>query len=754
VTFTILTRPGSDPGAAHARGWTVVDVDGSHDVVAAAQASCDDFIVLLGAGARPAPNAFGGLTAALGPRTGVLGGATLAGATRHFGWMLAPPCGGPLPFELVPIAAPAGTAGIDASVRGAVDVVAPGMLVVARALLLQALPAEPVAALVELCARARDAGLEVNCRSSFACEAPLPDADDRGRCAALRAVAEARPQLRGLHRLPSGLRYTAIERRQRAVGGYRSRTRIPMPNITILVHGAGAAAAAARARTLAAPVARAYATQAPADALRAELRVRGDRYVLVADASHLPDAAGLQTLVEALESEPFVALVAPDRRALDGSCVLLAPGRFPQHVQAGGASLAAALGSLTAAADTLRRAVSAAGYVRTAPVPRAAPPATIVFLAASLPEITRLTLDATIAAAHASDELVAVCAANADTARRALAMYPQLRVELDPADPLLVDAANRALSAARHELVALVADDVLLPGAALDRLRAAFARIPTLGAAFPAVAGAATGEGAFDLNYADIAELREVAARRERERARECEPIDIAAAPAFVVSRAALDAVGGIDPALGPTGLGIADLATRLRAAGYGVVRCDDALAHRFDPAVSRNPAAAASAQQPAPVADAAAISGGFDPARRVAFARGTPAAAAAPPSHVVAVPVADAAELERAASFLAAAARAFDVNSPVRVDVLLDGAVAPAEVAARLRTILAATGKPMEATLAVRVERSADLAVWRRSTQDAGLRAVLAAGHERAALAGLACVKAAVLSELLEAVA
>jgi hypothetical protein len=745
VALTVLARPGSDPGAARARGWTVVDVDGPEDVAAAASACTDDFVLLLDAGARPATNAFGGLAAALSAHLGVLGGATLAGATRHFGWMLAPPSGGPLPFELVPIAA---------SVRGAVDVVAPGMQIVARELLLQALPADPVAALVELCVRARDAGREVMCRPSFTCEAPPLDADDRGRGAALRAVADEHPQLRGFHRLAPGVRRTTIERRLRTQGGYRSRAAMPSPPITILVHGAGAGAAAARARALTPAVVAAYATEAPAAALRAELRKRGDRYILVADAARIPAAAELDALVEGLESEPFVALAAPDCGALDGSCVLLAAARFPQHVEAEGATLAAALGALTAAADTLRRAVRAPGYVRTPPAPAAAQPATIVFLAASLPEITRLTLDAVISAAHASDELVAVCAANAETARRALAMYPQLRVEYDPADPLLGAASNRALGAAQHELVALIADDVLLPAGALDRLRDAFARIPALGAAFPAVAGAPGGEGAFDANYADVAELRDVAARRERERARESEPVDVAVTPVLVVARAALSAVGGIDPAFGPTRSGIADLVGRLRAAGYAVVRCDDALAHRFDPTVSHNPAAAASALQRVPVADPAAIARGFDPARRIAFERSAPVVVAASVSHVVAVPVADGAELERAAILLVAAARAFDAGSPVRVDILLDGDVAPSDVAARLRPILAATGKPMESTLAVRIERSADLAAWRHGSESGGARAVVAAGHERAELAGLERVTAAMLPELLEAVA
>ncbi len=495
----------------------------------------------------------------------------------------------------------------------------------------------------------------------------------------------------------------------------------------------------------------------PAAALRAEMRVRGDRYVLVASAERLPSRDAFDALVSAVESAPFVAMAAPGAAALDGSCVLLSLARFPQHVEAAGASLCDAIEALATSAVALRRAVRAPGYVP----PDAAPPAmrraSIVFLAASLPEIMRITLDAVVPAARAGDEIVAVCAANAETTRRILAVYPQLHVATDESDPLLGDAANRAIAASAHELIVLLADDVLLPAGALDRVRDAFARVPSLGAAFPAVAGAHGGEGVHDVTYADLTQLRALAERRASVLSGRLEPIDVAVTPAVAVAREAFEAVGGIDPAFGPTRQGIADLVLRLRAAGYGVVRCDDALAHRFDPALSRNPAAAAGAHQTVVAPDAAAIARGFDPARRVPFVRlhAVPRSLAQAQrgpgaSHAIAVPVADAAELERAARFLAAAAHAFDAAAPVRLHVLLDGDVAPADAVARIRPALAASGKPMDETVSVRVERAADLAMWRASLDD-GVRVVVAAGHERDALAGLTAVPAAALHDLLE---
>jgi hypothetical protein len=752
VRFTILAGPGSEPAEARARAGAVVTVDGPRDVAAAAWAANGSHVLLLAPGARPLPGAFGGLSA-VSERAGVLGGALHAGGTRLFGWTVAPAGFGPLPFELVPIVATAGEAGVEAAIRGCVDVVAPGMLLVERRLLLEPLPADPVAAALELCARARAAGREVVCRPSFACVAPPLDADDRGRAAALRAVAERRPELVGRRRL-AGARLVAVERELRLEGGRRIHARVPLPPLCVLVHGPGAELAARRARDLA-PRTTVRVVADPAAELRAEMRVRGDRYVLLADAAALPDAARFALLVESLESAPFVALAAPDDAALDGRCVLLSLGMFPQHVVATGAALPDAIASLTGAAAALRRAVRAPGYAPPAHAPPAPRRATIVFLAGSLPEIMRMTLDAVVPAVRADDELVAVCAESAQTTRRILAAYPQVRVEFDAGDPLLSDGVNRATGSAERELIVLVADDVLVPPSALDRLRDAFGRIPALGAAFPAVPGASGGEGVTDVTYADLSQLRALAERRGSERAHRLEPIDAAVTPVLAVTREALRAVGGIDPAFGPTRRGIADLVAKLRAAGYPVVRCDDALVHRFDPALSHNPAAVAGLQQSIIAADPARIAAGFDPAARIpfgepialhAFDRGAPVDR----PHAIAVAVGGGAELDHAAAFLAAAAGVFDAGDPIRLHLLLDGDVSPADAAARVRPVLAAAGRPLDATVAVRIERVTDLTAWRSGCEHE-LRLVVAAGHERDALNGLRLVAAGALGDLLE---
>ncbi len=125
-------------------------------------------------------------------------------------------------------------------------------MLVDRRLLLEPLPADPVAAVIELCARARAAGRDVRCRPSFACSAPPFDLDDRGRAAALFSVAERRPELAGGRRI-AGARLISVERETRLEGGRRVAVRVPLPPLRVLVHGPGAERrGAARARPRAA----------------------------------------------------------------------------------------------------------------------------------------------------------------------------------------------------------------------------------------------------------------------------------------------------------------------------------------------------------------------------------------------------------------------------------------------------------------------------------------------------------------------
>ena len=744
MRFTVLAAPGSDPSPLSGRAAAVVNVGGPAALAAAARAAQTPWIVLLGAGARPRAGALAGL-AAPPAGLGVAGGAAWSTAAHahgdvtqvRCGYMIGPPSG-VLPFELVPVIVAAGP-GADALVRGPVDVAAPEMLLADARLLHDPLPSDPVAAAVELCARARERGLDVVCKPSIACDAPPPSPDDRGRTTELRALARARPELVARHRLPPAMRLRTIDRDVRMEGGRRVRVRRDHPPVALLVHGPDADRAARSARD-AHPAITSARGIADAAALRDALRVRGDRYAIVCASHRVPDAAGIAALVEAVETSATTAAAALERDDLDGACVLLAAGRIPQHIVAAGATVTEGVRAMLGVLPAIRRGIAAPNHRVAVPAltPRAR--ATVVFLASSMPEIARITLDAALGSVGLKDEVIAVCSAGAQTTRRLLGAYPQVRVEIDAADPLLGSAANRVMGGAQGDLVVLLADDVILAPRALERMRAAFARVPALGAAVPCVPGAVTPEGVADVRYADLQAHAALANARAQEFARMTEPIDVASSPAIAIAREALVEVGGLDPRFGPTRAGIADLVTRLRAAGYTVVRCDDALAHRFDGATSHNPAALADAATAAPVADAARIAGGFDPATRVAFDSGAGQPAPRDVSVAIAVPVSGAAELERAAVFVAAANAVFDASSPVRVHVIIEGALSGAEVAARLRPVLAGGGKPLDASVSVRMERSTDLAAWRAAIEPS-TRVVVASGHERPQLDGITAI-------------
>jgi GT2 family glycosyltransferase len=658
--------------------------------------------------AVPAADAYRAVSATLTARVGMLGGTAIAGTERHFGWSIAPQPASPLGFELVPMTAGVAESGVDALVNGPIDVPAAGAALVRRELLAAALPADAVAAFAELAQRARAASLDVRCLPSFAWRVPA-DADDRGRAAALRAFAARAEDLQPTFRRPAGVRARYIDRDTRLEAGRRVRVPRARPPLALLVAPTGAA-------------------------VRAAMRVRGDRYLLIAQADAVPHGDALDALIERIEDDASVALAAPDVAALDGRCVLVHVGRFPQHVEALGATAGEACRSLLDAAHALRRGVRVPGLP--AAEPRSAEPPealTAVMLAGSIPEITRSTIETMLGQLRSGDRVMAALAASAVTARRALAAFVQVELIEDDADPFLTGAANRALGSATTPLVAVIADDVLLARGALPALRAAFAALPTLGAAFPRVSGA-SGDDASREDYGDIAAFEKLAERQSAARAREREPIDNPSTPVFVVRRAALEAVGGFDPAYGPTQRGIADLALRLRAAGYGVVRCEDAYAHRFAPQQSRN--AAAHAEVAAPFDVRAAVQTGFDPARRIAFT--APAArAAASDDLVVLVPAANEAELERAALFTAEVARKTAAGAALRVHVLLDGDVGAAAAAARLRRVLIERGTPLADSLRVTIERTVDLATW-RAAQAADTRFAAARGSDRAAFADL----------------
>ena len=282
-----------------------------------------------------------------------------------------------------------------------------------------------------------------------------------------------------------------------------------------------------------------------------------------------------------------------------------------------------------------------------------------------------------------------------------------MRVVEDAVDPLLAGAANRSPARPPAISCVLLADDVLLPAGTLDRMRAAFARMPSLGAALPAVPGAAGGELATDVQYADLTELRALrGAARRRARARRR------------ADRRRRDARDRPARARRSTP-SEASIPRTVRRAAASPTSCCDCARPGTPSCAARTPWSTASHR----------ISRTVPPPRSTRAPRCRPSisprscAASIPPSAsrsmptsprrrrrnasvAIAVAVRDEAELDAAAAFLGAAAAAFDARSPVRVHLVLDGAIAPARAAARIRPVLASSGSPLK-----RASRSASSA-------------------------------------------
>ena len=490
--------------------------------------------------------------------------------------------------------------------------------------------------------------------------------------------------------------------------------------------------------------------------------MRGDRYVLVAHAAHLPDRRAARRArrgdrVGAVRRARGARRRGARRslRADRARAASRSTSKPPATTLADALAIADGRGARAAARRAragLRPAARAACRLRRARDDR-------VLGRRRCPRSSRMTLDALVAARRAATTSSSRSAPPARTpTQRILAAYPQVRIEADAADPLLTDAREpRDRRSADRELVVLVADDVLL---ASRRARPAARRVRAHPGARRRVSrrpGAPGGEGVVDV---DVRRPRAVARARRTARgaarARELEPIDLAVTPAGRVSRAALEAVGGIDPALradaardrrpraAPARRRIRRRALRRRARAP--------LRRRTSRAIRPPPPARSSRSAPL---DAGAIARGFDPAaarrrsraRRCGACRGTRSASTTPSRF-------------RSPTRPSSSARPRFLPRPRARSTRGAG---PGARAARRRASRRPTpsrgsgrcsprsGQPMDATVAVRVERVADLAAWRAALDRGRARRRRGRPRARRARRRPRTVAAASLRELLE---
>jgi hypothetical protein len=715
-----------------------------------------EWIAIVDADVTLQPDAFGALRRAAGPRTAIISGRALLGDAQRLGDMLGPARSGPNPFELVQLIGAANDRNFTELVRGAIDVPQRGAYVVSAAFVrsLADVELDGVLLHLDLAVHAHLRDLEVTCEPALTFSAgddPLPL---RRALSDLRRYAGVGSwDANALHREPLRFRAAFITREVRVMGNIRGYQRQAFPPIDVIAVAddeMGRARAQRAVAKLAVNGSAVICTSADADALRRALARTGERYLLVADAHALPDRATVEVLAERIERSGRIAL-ALEHDAPPYGATLIHCGRIANAGALGGATVA---GVLAAAIETLPRrrvfAATPAGRVVPAMLPRTAglTGIDVVFIAASKPAVTQQALVA-VMGEPISGTITALYPAGAATTEKVFGAHAGVRLVPDSSDVQLAVGLNRVLGSCTSEGIAIVRDDAQVPHGSLERLTDAFRRIPGLGIAVPRVGGTGRPEGISEVGYRSSVEMQQLYERRAEQYARESTLLEVATAPVMVVSREALEVVGGFDEMFGFSRIGIEDFSRRVRAANFLIAVCDDAYAHLFSAEDAQSFVGNLDA---APFLRAAyekrwSVPRGFDPAtdrvplRTLDVPAPAPAAEAAPVQAVrILLPLRDESEWQRAVPFLRELALAFRASDPLDVAVGLDGTFGLQSALSGLREVLLGAGVPMEETLNVSIDFVGDMAAWR----DASGNNRRAAGFEREELDDVAPIASA----------
>ncbi len=364
-----------------------------------------------------------------------------------------------------------------------------------------------------------------------------------------------------------------------------------IPQTTIVCHGEPAPFdRAAFARTLEAnraPVKRivfARSSEAIA-AVRAEMEIRGDRYLALVRAGSALSEGWLDELIAQVECSPAVGAAS----CANACCTLLALAQFPQHERLRECgSLDAAVSELLAGA-VQRGIVTRTGGTSAEPIERArsAQPVqrglvSIVMLSWNAPEFTKLALESI--RSHTSGNYEVIVVDNGSRAETVdwLKTLTGVRVIFNPTNRGFAGGNNQAIAAARGDYIVLLNNDVVVTAGWLDGLLGAFERVPGLGVSAPRSNKIAGDQIVIGAAYADMAQMhRFAAARRERYRDRGY-MTDRAIGLCLCIDRRVVEEIGGIDERFGIGNFEDDDFCLRVRAAGYRIYVCDDVFIHHF----------------------------------------------------------------------------------------------------------------------------------------------------------------------------
>lgn len=365
-------------------------------------------------------------------------------------------------------------------------------------------------------------------------------------------------------------------------------------------------------------------------AARAEMDVRGDRYLAFLDTATLLRAGWLDELVEQIEwgTEIIAATTAahlPYERdmallAADARCTLLSLRQLPMHetladfstlhgslaeyllrfidyefatravstpiadlgdlpadplfVQAHSATVSAFVREDSSFVEERLRARDTAGA--------ATPTASIVMLSWNALVYTQMAVESIRLYTKMPHEIIIVDNGSTLETTDWLRAQPDLKVVYNATNRGFAKGCNQGIAAAAGEYIVLLNNDVVVTEGWLENLVDAVQRDPATGISAARSNELAGDQKLLDANYKELDAMHAYAAGRARAFRRAGYFTDRAIGFCLCIDRKVLEQVGGIDERYGTGNFEDDDFCMRVRAAGYRIYVCDDVFIHHF----------------------------------------------------------------------------------------------------------------------------------------------------------------------------
>lgn len=205
----------------------------------------------------------------------------------------------------------------------------------------------------------------------------------------------------------------------------------------------------------------------------------------------------------------------------------------------------------------------------------------IVILGWNQAEYTRLCLESVRRFTPEPHELILVDNGSHDHTADVMRAVPDARVICNDANRGFAAGNNQGIAAARGDYVVLLNNDTIVTKGWLSRLVAHAARDPRVGMVGPMCNYVATDEQRVTERY-DLEDLQKFAVLHARRNAGPALHTEFLSGVCWLIKRAVLDAVGGLDEAFAIGGFEDNDFCRRVIAAGWRLAIAPDAFIHHF----------------------------------------------------------------------------------------------------------------------------------------------------------------------------